>query len=115
MDVAAGIIQVLLALVFLGAGGSKLAGAQMQIANFQRYGYAQSFRMVTGAVEVVGAAGMVAGLFAEEIAVAAAAWLGVTMVGAAYTDIRHSPPATVAAPVVFLALSVAVIVLRFVD
>lgn len=112
METAATIIQVVLALVFLGAGGSKLAGAQMQVANFQRYGYPQGFRLVTGAVEVIGAAGMVAGLVMEEIAVAAGVWLAVTMVAAAYTDARHSPPAMVAAPLVLLGLNVAVIVLR---
>lgn len=98
MDTAAAILQVLPAVVFLGAGGSKLAGAQMQVANFQRYGHPQSFRVVTGGVEPVGAAGMIAGLFADPITVTAAAWLGVTMVGAAYTDVRRSPPAMVAAP-----------------
>jgi uncharacterized membrane protein YphA (DoxX/SURF4 family) len=112
MDTAATIIQVLLAVVFLGAGGSKLAGAQMQVANFQRYGYPQGFRLVTGAVEVIGAAGMIAGIFADEIAVAAGLWLAVTMVGAAYTDARHSPPAMVAAPLLLLVLSLSVVVLR---
>lgn len=112
MGIAATILQVLLAVVFLGAGGSKLAGARMQVANFQRYGYPEGFRLVTGAVEAIGAAGMVAGLVVEEIAIAAAVWLGITMVGAAYTDARHSPPAMVAAPLVLLALNVAVIVLR---
>lgn len=112
MDTAAIIIQVLLALVFLAAGGSKLAGAQMQIANFQRYGYPQGFRLVTGAVEVIGAVGMFAGLFIEEMAIAAGVWLAVTMVGAAYTDARHSPPAMVAAPLLLLVLSLVVVVLR---
>lgn len=115
MDTAASILQVLLAVAFLGAGGLKLAGVEMQVANFHRYGYPQWFRVVTGGVEVIGAAGMIAGLFADPIAVAAAAWLGVTMVGAAYTDIRRSPPATVAAPVVLLLLCVAVAALRLAD
>lgn len=115
MDTVAAILQVLLAVVFLGSGSSKLAGVQMQVANFQRYGYPQWFRAVTGGAELIGAAGMVAGLFAEPIAVAAAAWLGVTMVGAAYTDIRRSRPAIVAAPVVLLALCLAVAALRLAD
>lgn len=112
METSATIIQVLLGVVFLGAGGLKLAGVQMQVANFQRYGYSQRFRLVTGAVEVIGAVGMIAGLFVDEIAIAAGAWLAVTMVGAAYTDARHSPPAMVAAPLVLLVLSLLVVVLR---
>lgn len=112
MDMAATIIQVLLALVFLGAGGSKLAGVQMQVANFVRYGYPQRFRLVTGAVEVIGATGMIAGLFVDEIAIAAAVWLAVAMVGAAITDVRRSPAMVVAAPLVLLVLNVAVVILR---
>jgi len=112
MDIAAGIIQVLLALVFVGSGGAKLAGIQMQVENFNRYGYPQWFRLVTGGIEVIAGAGMVAGLFVEELAIAAGVVLAITMVGAAYTDFRHSPPVMVAPPLVLLALSVAVIVLR---
>jgi putative oxidoreductase len=112
METAATIIQVLLAVIFLGAGGAKLAGVQMQVANFERYGYSQRFRLITGAVEVIGAAGMIAGLFVDEVAIAAAAVLAVTMVGAAYTDARHSPPAMIVAPLVLLVLSLLVVVLR---
>lgn len=112
METAATIIQVLLAVIFLGAGGAKLAGVQMQVANFERYGYSQHFRLVTGAVEVIGAAGMIAGLFVEEFAIAAGVWLAVTMMGAAYTDVRHSPPAMIVAPLVLLMLSLLVVVLR---
>lgn len=112
MDTVVVVLQAILALVFLGAGGSKLAGAQMQVANFQRYGYPQWFRLVTGAVEVIGAAGMAAGIWVEDLAIAAAVLLAVTMVGAVYTDARHSPPAMVIPPLVLLVLSVAVLVLR---
>lgn len=115
MDVAASVLQVLLAVVFLLSGGIKIAGHPMQVANFQRYGYPQWFRVVTGVVEVIGAAGMVAGLFEEQFAIAAAVVLGVTMVGATYTDIRRSPPAMVAPPVVLLVMSIAVAVLRIAE
>ncbi len=115
MDLAAAIIQVLLALVFTGSGVANLAGVRMQVENFQRYGYPQWFRVVTGAVALIGAAGMVAGLFAEGIAVAAAVWLSAMMVGATYTEVRSSPLAMAVAPVVLLALNVAVAALRLAD
>ena len=115
MDTVAAILQVVLALVFAGAGLTKLIGVQMQVANFERYGYPQWFRLVTGAIEALGAIGMVVGLFEEDIAIAAAVLLGVTMVGAAYTDLRRSPPPTVVAPLVLLALNVAIIALRLAD
>lgn len=115
MDIAAAVVQGLLALVFLASGGMKLAGAQMQLDNFERYGYPQWSRPLTGAIEVAGAAGMVAGLFVDQIAITAAVALGVTMIGAAYTDIRYSPPMTVVAPLVLLGLNVTVAVLVLAD
>ena len=45
-------ISVLLGFAFLGAGGSKLAGVQMHVDNFARWGYPAWFQYVTGLVEV---------------------------------------------------------------
>jgi len=112
MEIAAGIVQVLLGLLFAFSGGSKVAGMRMQIDNFNRYGYPQWFRVFTGLVELAGAAGMVVGLFAEEVAITAAFVLAVTMIGAAYTDLRKSALATVIAPVVLFGLCAAVVILR---
>lgn len=112
MDTVAAVIQILLAAVFLLSGGIKVIGVKMQVDNFNRYGYPQWFRVVTGLVELAGAAGMVAGLFADEIAIAAAVVVAMTMLGAAYTDLRKSAPVMVAPPIVLLGLSVAVVALR---
>lgn len=49
-------VSILLAAMFIQAGGSKLFGAQMMIENFARWGLPDWFRPVVGAVEVVGAA-----------------------------------------------------------
>jgi putative oxidoreductase len=49
------IIRILLALAFLAAGGAKLAGASPMVAIFEQVGVGQWFRLVTGALEVVGA------------------------------------------------------------
>ncbi|HMO52867.1 MAG TPA: DoxX family protein [Tepidiformaceae bacterium] len=115
MDTVAGILQILLAVVFLFAGGSKVAGIRMQVDNFNRYGYPQWFRVFTGLVELAGAGGMVAGLFADEAATVAGIVLGSVMVGAAYTDLGKSVPVMVVGPVVLLAVSVAVVILRVAD
>jgi len=101
MEIAAGIVQVLLGLLFAFSGGSKVAGMRMQIDNFNRYGYPQWFRVFTGIVELAGAAGMVVGLFAEEVAID---------LGCARSDdgwrCLHRPaevqPVSVVAPVVLL-------------
>jgi putative oxidoreductase len=52
------ILSVLLALIFLYAGGVKLAGAPAMIQEFDRIGIGQWFRYVTGLLEVSGAIGL---------------------------------------------------------
>ena len=48
-------VRILLALAFLAAGSSKLAGAAPMVATFEKIGIGQWFRYVTGGVEVSGA------------------------------------------------------------
>jgi putative oxidoreductase len=48
-------LQILTALAFLAAGGSKLASAPEMVAMFEKIGFGQWFRYVTGSFEVVGA------------------------------------------------------------
>ncbi len=49
-------LAILLALAFLGAGGSKLAGVEQHVTNFDKWGYPLWFMYVTGLIEVGGAA-----------------------------------------------------------
>jgi uncharacterized membrane protein YphA (DoxX/SURF4 family) len=48
-------VQILAALAFLAAGGSKLSGAPAMVEMFEKIGFGQWFRYVTGAMEVLGA------------------------------------------------------------
>jgi putative oxidoreductase len=48
-------VQILTALAFLAAGGSKLASAPDMVAMFEKIGFGQWFRYVTGSFEVSGA------------------------------------------------------------
>lgn len=115
MAIVAIILEILLALAFLMAGGSKLASAQRMRENFKRWGYPQWFRSVTGLVEVIGAAGMIVGIFIPAIGALAGIWLGITMLGALFTHVRVNDTAPqFASPAVLLVLSLAVIVLRWV-
>ena len=52
LNIALWALQVLLAVAFLAAGGSKLAGVQQMVAMFDQIGLGQWFRFVTGTVEV---------------------------------------------------------------
>jgi uncharacterized membrane protein YphA (DoxX/SURF4 family) len=55
LTVALWVVQVLLTLMFLMAGGSKLAGAPAMVALFEAVGIGQWFRYVTGTLELLGA------------------------------------------------------------
>jgi putative oxidoreductase len=48
-------VQILTALAFLAAGGSKLSGAPAMVDMFEKIGFGQWFRYVTGSLEVIGA------------------------------------------------------------
>ena len=53
LNITLWIVQVLAAAMFCIAGGTKLAGADMQIALFEQIGLGQWFRYVTGGLEVL--------------------------------------------------------------
>jgi putative oxidoreductase len=95
------------ALAFIAAGGSKLAGAAAMVELFDKVGLGQWFRYVTGLLEVMGAIG----LLISRYAFYAAALLAMVMVGAiiAHVTVLGTSPA---APVVLLVLSGAIAYLR---
>jgi uncharacterized membrane protein len=55
LNITLWIVQVLLALAFVFAGGSKLLGRPDMVALFQAIGFGQWFRYVTGICELTGA------------------------------------------------------------
>lgn len=71
-------LRALLTLVFVGAGGAKLAAVPMMVESFDTLGLGQWFRYVTGIVEVVGSLL----LWLPRKQVIGASLLGATMVGA---------------------------------
>src|SRR6202158_1288734 len=94
------ILSGLVAVVFIGAGGAKLAGAAVMVELFSKVGLGQWFRYFTGFLEV--AAGIT--LLSSRYAFYAAALLAVVVVGAfiAHVTVLGSSPA---APVVLFVLS----------
>jgi putative oxidoreductase len=83
--------QVVLAAMFLLAGGSKLVGAPVMIALFDAIGVGQWFRFLTGAIELT--AGLA--LLVPRVAAFGALLLIPTMLGAAMTNVlvAHASPA----------------------
>ncbi|GAA3407780.1 DoxX family protein [Paenibacillus hodogayensis] len=92
MTIVSIVLQSLLALLFLAAGGSKLGGAKQQVESFRHLGLPQWFRVITGLVQYIGVAGLIAGYFFPGLAGWAGLWLGVTMIGACLAHIRAKDP-----------------------
>jgi putative oxidoreductase len=97
-------VQGIVAAAFLAAGVAKLAGAPFMVDIFEQIGVGQWFRVVTGAVEVIGAVA----LLVPGLASVGALWLGGTMVGAVATHlfVLHTSPA----PAIVLGLLNALVV-----
>ena len=76
-------LSSLVALLFIGAGGAKLAGAAVMVDMFAKVGLGQWFRYFTGLLEVVGGIG----LLTFRHAFYAAVLLAIVMVGAIITHL----------------------------
>jgi putative oxidoreductase len=112
MHIFSVVLQLILGLAFFMSCFMKF-GSKQQVEAFKHYGYPQGFRIVTGVVEVVGAIGLIVGIWYPIVATLAGLWLGVTMLCAVITHIRIKDPGKVmGAPIVLLILSVLVAVLN---
>ena len=103
-NIATWLLTVPLAALFLLAGAGKF-GAEA-VANFERFGYGDAFRVFIGIAELAGAMG----LLVPRLATWAAAGLVVIMAGAVYTHIAVG--ISIAFPAVVGVLLAALSVLR---
>lgn len=93
-------LTVILAAFFLLAGGLKLQATPSQIENFAHWGYPRWFLYVIGAIEVIGAVG----LLVPRLAVFAVVLLGATMFGASLTHLVHNEMMAVPIPLIIVGL-----------
>jgi putative oxidoreductase len=97
----------LVGLLFIGAGGAKLAGAAVMVELFSKVGLGQWFRYFTGLLEVAGGIGLLIPGYAFNAAVL----IAIVMVGAIVAEVAvigDSP----APPAVLLVLSGIIAYLR---
>jgi uncharacterized membrane protein YphA (DoxX/SURF4 family) len=89
-NILAWILAVLLAVIFVFAGGPKLLGARAMVQEFAQIGIGQWFRYFTGILEVSGAIGVLV----PKYRFWAALQIAVVMVGATAANIwvLHLPP-----------------------
>ncbi|MGM0884718.1 MAG: DoxX family protein [Bacillota bacterium] len=109
MDILAIVLQGLLGLAFLMGGFGKVAGSKMHVDSFKLWGMPQWFRVVTGLVEIVGAAALIAGIWQPSWAAAGGLLLGITMVGAIMVHIRMKDNMKTTAPAIVLFLLAVII------
>lgn len=107
--------QAVLGLVGLGVGGAKVTHQEDQVEDFQRFGYPQWFRIVTGVVEIAAGIGLIVGLWWwPELAWVGGILLSGVMVGAVLTHIHTGdPPSKTAIPAVLFALTAGLLTIRY--
>ena len=107
--------QAVLGLVGLGVGGAKVTHQEDQVEDFQRFGYPQWFRIVTGLVEIGAGIGLLVGLlWRPELAWVGGLLLSGVMVGAVMTHIRTGdPPSKTAIPAALFVLTAGLLTIRY--
>lgn len=100
MNTGAVILSILLAALFLGAGGAKLAGSKPMNEAAAHLGVPRRLDLTVGALEVAAAVGLVVGFWVTWLGVAASIGLVLMMTGAVTFHLRAgdsaqklSPPA----------------------
>ena len=98
------VLAVLLAFAFGAAGIMKLTANPMEVAGFQMFGYALWFMYLIGALEVLGAIGVLLGKIVHRGLPRLAAYglIGI-MIGALYSHATH-PPVLAGIPAVILTI-----------
>jgi uncharacterized membrane protein YphA (DoxX/SURF4 family) len=77
------VVKIMLAVVFIAAGGAKLAGVPMLVQEFENIGFGQWLRYLTGALEAGGGIAILVPILSPFAAVL----LGCVMIGAAATHL----------------------------
>lgn len=120
MAVILWVLQILLALVFLAAGGAKAIQSRRKLAANPRMGWVEEFSGSTvraiGVAEILGALGLILpGLFgiAGWLTPLAALGLAATMVGAFVVHRRRREPSAYPVVLVLAVVSLFVAIMRF--
>jgi uncharacterized membrane protein YphA (DoxX/SURF4 family) len=106
--VTAWVVGGMLAVLYLFAGGTKLAGMPMHVEHFAQWGYPDWFRLFVGMWEVI--FGLL--LLVPRAASYAAGALALAMVGAIYTELFRGVPAQAVVPLVLFGVLMMLLWLR---
>lgn len=107
-NVVTWVLSIVLALMFLFAGGIKLSGQPAAAEMFMRFGFPLWFMYLTGAIEV-GSAILV---LVPRLAPVGAGLLVCVMIGAIFTHLTHGQLPMIVIPIALLLIAIAVGTLR---
>ncbi len=111
MFTVAAIVSLLLAVAILGSGVATLAKVPAVVNNMKAVGWPEDRLWVLAVLKILGAVGLVVGLWVAPIGIAAAIGVTLYFIGAVVFHLRAKEYA-LAPPVVLLVLAVASLVLR---
>lgn len=114
MFIAAVIVAVLLAAVLLVSGYGKLVGDPAQMATLRKVAFPEAMASLLAAAEIVGAAGLLTGLYWRPVGEAAAVGVVTYFVGATASHLRVGDP-NVIAPLALLSFGVLALCLRHIS
>ncbi|HWO96838.1 MAG TPA: DoxX family protein [Bacillus sp. (in: firmicutes)] len=106
------IIQVILAVFILVGGFIKLFRIPFQVEHWQHYKYPLWFMSVIGLIEVIGAIGMIGGIWNQYLAFGSGVLFVILMIGAIHAHIfrAHQPIVMIIPATICLILSMVVII-----
>ena len=92
MSTLSTILAVILGVVFVGVGIQKLSNDERTVANFKRWGFADTIRHAVGAVELLAGTMILVGIAVQSLAVGGSLILIFVMIGALATHSHHRDP-----------------------
>jgi uncharacterized membrane protein YphA (DoxX/SURF4 family) len=101
------ILSGILALAFLGSGLSKIFGSEMQIKNFQSWGYPLWLRFPIGLIEIIFAIGLLITTYRKTIVYGIFAWTIVAIV----THLQAGQASMIGGAIIFGLLAAAILLL----
>lgn len=115
MEILTYILQGILVILFLFAGFGKVTGNQLHVEAFNHLRLPQWFRVVTGIVELAGAALLIIGYWASTFATAGALIFAITGVGGTLSHFRVKDSFKDTAMIIFLTIVSLVVLIHYVS
>jgi hypothetical protein len=113
MSVLSIVLQSLLIMYYVFSGVAKIIGAKYWVDMFKHLVLPQWFRVVTGFVQLAGAAVLLAGFWSAGAVAWAGIWLGITMLIACLLHFKVKDPIGKTAPAfVFVVMNIALIIIH---